>query len=50
MSALEKFMGIAFTLIALGLVLKYANGFNTVVTASSKGAGGIISQLQNPGS
>lgn len=47
MTLIEKFMGIAFTLIALALIVKNATKFNTVVNSISGGVEGVISQLQD---
>jgi hypothetical protein len=46
MNTIDKFMGIAFTLIALGLIITNDTQFNTVVSSISKGTTSIIGQLQ----
>lgn len=46
MTTIDKFMGIAFTLIALGIIVMNATKFNQVVSGISSGTTGIISQLQ----
>ena len=46
MTAIEKFMGISFTLIALYLIIANASGFNTVVTSLASGVGSVDKTLQ----
>ena len=46
MALAEKFLGVVVVLVALGLILKNAAGFNTVVTSAGTASSGVIGQLQ----